>query len=484
MTLSLTVRRSVHSLPVRAFLFAAASILGACNNGDRLIAMDGGNPSADDAGVVSVVADSGVPLAQSDAGVISLSAQGDGVSLQTTTVLGLAVDMYQWIDSRNRPRTVSFKRQGEGNPGNGGYAVQLTYEVLDQGQWKQVTVNQSTGADNGFGYFVSHEQARNFGPAGYATIASLHGEDDSPLGSSFPVLQTFRSAIAKTSTVASIRFEQRYPHWGTRVSMADVTAQVNPALDTHLRIELPVFIQWTFEKGLDFPRIDVKLDLSAVTPGQMAIDVRGPYGVLEIADSDASATLSNAQFGDSAFQFSTNEPSAGFLKSNSPWDWSQTRGNARLYHAMTAYSAVRTQTYEIGLIEQRLSGEPGLVNAGFGYAWNQTSATPNTAALVDLQWPFQSVQYSGLTATAAATSKKFAWGSASFYGSKTGSIFNGATNSTTPFEGRAGAALVYRTCLILTIPSLDSRSPDSISLTRVLANTPDALSCSSQLPLQ
>jgi hypothetical protein len=429
-------------------------------------------------------ADSGTTPEQPDGGEVPSSEQGDGVSRQTAQVLGVVVDRYQWIDSNNRPRTASLKRQGAGNPGNGGYAVQLTYEVMEKNQWKQVTVNQAAGADNGFGYFVSHEQSRNFGPAGYATIASLHGEDDSPLGSGFPVLQTIRSKIDTSSTVATISFEQRYPRWGTRLPMDDVTAQVNSALDAHQRFELPVFIRWTFEKGVDFPRIDVKVDLSAVKPGQIAMDVRGPYGVLEIADSDASATLSNVQFGDSAFQFSTSEPKTGFLKSNSSWTWNQAHNDVRLHHAITASSATRQQTYEIGLIEQRLNGEGGLVNASYGYAWNQTSDSPNAAALVDLQWPFQSVQYSGLTTSGPATSKKFAWGSALFYGSKATAIFNGATFVAVPFEGRAGAALVYRTCLVLAVPSLDVRSQNGISLTRVLANAPEALSCSSQLPLQ
>ncbi|WP_343716142.1 hypothetical protein, partial [Inquilinus sp.] len=43
--------------------------------------------------------------------------------IQSATVNGVAVDRVTWRGSDGGLRTVSLKRQGNGNPGNGGYAV-------------------------------------------------------------------------------------------------------------------------------------------------------------------------------------------------------------------------------------------------------------------------------------------------------------------------------------------------------------------------
>src|SRR5436305_9590492 len=52
-----------------------------------------------------------------------------GVSHTVTGVNGLSVDQYSWYDSAKRLRTVSLKQEGNGNPGHGGYAVQMTYQT-------------------------------------------------------------------------------------------------------------------------------------------------------------------------------------------------------------------------------------------------------------------------------------------------------------------------------------------------------------------
>jgi hypothetical protein len=452
---------------------------------------DAGNNDAGTPTDASVAFDSGMEFdsgvfdsgTMTDAGMTGAE-MGDGISRETVQFRGQVVDKYRWVDSKQRPRTVSLKRQGEGNPGNGGYALEMTYDVESTpGVFKTITVNAPTSGESGFGYFVSHEQQRNFGAMGYESIASLHGEDDSPLGSGFSILSTVRSSIVSTSTAASIRFEQRYPHWGTKVAMPDVTAQTSATLTDHQKFELPIFTQWTFEKNTDFPRIDIKVDLTAIVPGQLAFDVRGPYGVIEFADGDSTATLSNVQWSDSSFQFSTSEPTNSFLKSNSPWTWNTPKANGRQYHAMTARQGSNNLSFEIGLIEHVQSGETGLVNASYSYRWNETSATPMAPNLVNLNWSFQSAQFSGLSAM-PATFKKFAWGSAAFYGSANSAIFNGSTMGSTAFNSRAGMNLVYRTCLILAVPSLDSRAQNSLTLTRVLANSSTALSCSSGLLMQ
>src|SRR5690349_20210993 len=110
--------------------------------------------------------------------------------VHTVTVInGLHVDQYQWLDSNQRPRTVALKQEGNGNPGHGGYAIQMTYQYDAGGTWKTVVVNAKAGSDGGFGYFVSHERYRDFTDGKNDTIAHhVFKVDDSPLGLKFPVV--------------------------------------------------------------------------------------------------------------------------------------------------------------------------------------------------------------------------------------------------------------------------------------------------------
>lgn len=395
---------------------------------------------------------------------------------ETLVLSGISVDRYSWTDSNGRTRTVSLKRQDPANAGPGGYAIQMTYDAQEGAVWRTITVNAGAGGDGGFGYFVSHEQYRDFGGGNYATIAGLRGEDDSPLGLGIDVNNTSRSAITAASTSATISFSQSYPRWGTVAAMADVGAQVSNAPAGHKKFVLPVTIQWTFQKGMDFPRIDTKIDMSAAQAGQMAMDFRGPYGVMEFADSDASATLVNASFADSGYQFGTAVLTDSYMKSNSDWSWTAPRGTSRLFHALSAKHSTTKTIYEIGLIEHKIGADTGLVNVAYDYQWTKTSANAAVKPLTDFNWPYQSVQQAGLSAF-PSTGKKFAWGSASFYGSANTSIFNGNTGSSTPFTGYpASKAIVYRTCLVLAANRLTS-------LTSSLANGAAALSCPSVSPL-
>src|SRR3954467_4225392 len=73
-----------------------------------------------------------------------------------TVVGSLKVDQYKWFDSACLLRTVSLKQEGNGNPGHGGYAVQMTYQVPGiGGAFSTVTANAASTSDGGFGYFVS-----------------------------------------------------------------------------------------------------------------------------------------------------------------------------------------------------------------------------------------------------------------------------------------------------------------------------------------
>src|SRR3954451_11664914 len=88
------------------------------------------------------------------AGAMMLGSEiGEAVTHDSVIVNGFSADRYAWTDSSGRERTVSLKREGDGNPGHGGYAIQMTYR-LPAG--RLITVNNDLG--DGFGYFVSHER--------------------------------------------------------------------------------------------------------------------------------------------------------------------------------------------------------------------------------------------------------------------------------------------------------------------------------------
>jgi hypothetical protein len=138
-----------------------------------------------------------------------------GVTRTVATVNGQVCDVYSWPDSKGLTRTVSLKREGNGNAEHGGYAVQMTYKIAQTG--RQVTVNWDIrNGDGGFGYFVSHEQYRNFVSGAQGPIANvIFNTDDSPLGRYF---QVTGQALPSTSTSsAAHRFATTYSHYGTAV---------------------------------------------------------------------------------------------------------------------------------------------------------------------------------------------------------------------------------------------------------------------------
>lgn len=97
------------------------------------------------------------------------------------TVNSITVDCYSWYDSNGLQRTVSLKQQGNGNSGNGGYAVQMTY--IDPATNQTVTINaDDSDSHGGFGYFVSHERYRTFSNGKNSIAGRVFNTDDSPLG--------------------------------------------------------------------------------------------------------------------------------------------------------------------------------------------------------------------------------------------------------------------------------------------------------------
>jgi hypothetical protein len=414
--------------------------------------------------------------------------QGTGVRrLNNDMVNGIAVTTYQWTDSSGRQRSVSLKKQGSGNAGNGGYAVQMTYVKAD-GSTVTAKADDQAG-DGGFGYFVAHEKGRQFDDGSNTTIAAKNNEDDSPLSRGFPLQAASPSMILGSSTFAVHEFLVLYPKWGTKVPMADVDAVAPAATSAHVKYMLPVTIRWVFEAGKDMPRIDIKVDMRAVTPGQLAFDVRGPYGVINFANSSAAAVLNNVQWGDSGNQFSTLNDNQGCLSQGTDWRWDLPLSR-RPYHALTSRDGMNG-LYEIGLIQQKIGADTLLTFANYTDSRNRFGGdladyNGNGAAgrLLPWDWPFQSANYSIPPGAACATGFKFAWGSAAYYGSLTGVVSLGpnVAGSAVITAMPANKSLVYRTCLVLGLSPLAQAGTDT--LTRQAANSQLPLSCSSEMALQ
>ena len=140
--------------------------------------------------------------------VLSAVGPAHAVTVKAGTVNGVAANIWSWTDSTGKLRTVALKKEGAGNKGHGGYAIQMTYfGTTIAGKPSKVVVNAATGADGGFGYFVSHERYRFFTDGNYGTIASrIFKKDDSPLGLGFKATTT-RPATA--AGVGAARFADR-----------------------------------------------------------------------------------------------------------------------------------------------------------------------------------------------------------------------------------------------------------------------------------
>lgn len=378
------------------------------------------------------------------AGLLASLFAGEAMAVkkQSTVVNGLSVYRFQWIDSAGRNRSVSIKRQGDGNPGNGGYAVQMTYQYLtDAGSVRTRRAN-SADVNEGFGYFVSHERFRAFNDGKTAAISKkIFGANDSPLGSSIPV------TIVDLPTGPgrkAIEIQQIYPRYGTKAAggLNPDTGQDQPKLGTDpalfQRYDIPVKIRWFFEDGVDHPRIQTVVDLSPVPgPDRLSFDMRAPYGKIDFDESDDVVRL--VTWAD-RFQFrNTTQP----LTNSSEWTWNKPNVRAR-------YTALVIGRNEMGLLEPKRFDRSD-INDGYSDGRGKTSATYNCFFKLpcDGEWPYQSAQYELPDVAATPTnSEKIAWGSAAYYGMSIDSTYDGTQSQ--PFDGfPASKKLSYDVCVVL-----------------------------------
>ena len=397
----------------------------------------------------------------------------NGVQHAVKTVDGLSVDQYSWYDSKKLLRTVSLKQEGNGNPGHGGYAVQMTYQTDAA---TTITVDAETGNDGGFGYFVSHERYRDFTDGDNDTIAhKIFHKDDSPLGSGFPATGEMLGTISKRG--AAHRFTMTYHHYGTiapiRKDADGNDVSPTPTDPNKLALyQMPVAITWVFQGGTDYPRIDFAVDLSQIGKADRAnFDLRGPYGVM-VFDNDADGVVDKAMWGDRYHFATTADP----VTRNSSWVWSGSNDGAR-------YNALVAGAYEMGLFEPRPFATSALADP---YADERGSTSDdynhgngckgeNQLLPCDWDWPYQSLQYSlPYDDNNAPTSfKKMAWGSSAYYGTgKSLTEVYDTSSSTEPLHGwPKSKSLDYSLCVVLGLTTANGLTHDAAATQKGCAAT-------------
>jgi len=373
----------------------------------------------------------------------------------------VAVDRYVWPDSKGLERSVSLKREGGINSGHGGYAVQFGYVQAGS----RVMINASGGPDGGFGYFVSHEGGRNFDDGTQGTVASKHSEDDSPLGSAFPVTEGPVSlAVGASAATASHSFEQTYYRYGTNGSQPiTFDGNGNPTDITKVadfkKYLIPLEITWTFTAGKDYPRIRFKYDLEAaqVPVDAVRFDLRGPYGVLDFdAGTDAVATA--IVWGDGFYKFTAVKD--GGLTWQTPFTWNTPWKGARFQ------ALVFGGKYEMGLFEPIPSGK-----SLFTDGWANSRGKTGNQLPPDYQWPYQSLNYS-LQGNDPTTGKKIAWGSSPFYGTSVSTVYAGEGLAQPFAYGKKAQTAKYAPSVDYSICVVVGQSSNNASLTEGAASQP------------
>jgi hypothetical protein len=407
-------------------------------------------------------------------GPVAAAAQTPAVTSQPGTVNGFAVTIWRWIDAHGLPRTVSLKKEGHGNRGHGGYAVQMTYYTpTASGNYALITVNPDMVgtvdglSDGGFGYFVSHERYRRFQDGTIDSIAHhIFGVDDSPLGRRFAAT-VYRPAMPEGA--GAEEFTIQYAHYGTTAPhpvdpTTGLDATTLPTSPSSFRLyPLPVTTSWVFQTGTDYPRIHVAVDLSHIVPpggtaptaDLVSFDLRGPYGAM-LYDNGGDGPIETALWGDREYLFTTLSSPA---KRSSPWNWSQHNTGAR-FNAQIADDGFEMGLYEpvpasASHLDDGYAAERGYSSTSFatmGGTSHDFCPTDDPQTLPsDANWPYQSIQYSlpcPASVNQPATLKKIAWGSALYYGTSLSEVYDGRRSF--PIDAfPADHMLKYNICVVL-----------------------------------
>jgi hypothetical protein len=384
-------------------------------------------------------------------------------------VNGYLTDQYVWSDGSCVPRSAALVRTDP----KGGHAKQFTYQLAD-GTMR--VADESPAVDppaGGFGYIVSHLKD--------ADIATRHGEDDSPLGSSLN--QQFRSVFAGRHH-AIHEFTNNYPRWG-----------IDPATGADTKYDMPVTVHWLFATGRDHPLWSVTFDLSQAPANAVRADSRAPYGDMLFDGAPVGSwgdETGGVTWGESYRFRTTSIP----FTLNSGWDWS-------IKNTWAPYNAIWTRTVdsEMGIAgvlingKQEAGGYEGLDGRGFTSAdVAYRCAADDHVMPCTWGWPFQSVNFAfgdPPQATITTPVKRLAWGADwGFLGQQTittinGTVFHGwpkvsystfivlGTHSSNPTWGTAEqASVVDATTLTASVGTVATQGPAGVNRTDTAAFTP------------
>ncbi len=248
-----------------------------------------------------------------------------------------------WIP-RGWSATVSLKKQGAGNTGNGGLRGSRHYQYVTLGKTQTVVASAPEYADGGFGYFVGHERYRSFADGDVNTIAGKSSAGTtSPLGRGFPAtISALRRASRRWRSIAP---RSHIPATG-RWRRTDMTPTVwisrgcrrtRPNTRSHDAGDDPLDLRG--RPGLSAHSHARRL--SAFGPGQTSFDVRGSLrrpGVRRRAEPCDF----EGRWGDRYHFASSGKP----FNRSSAWTWNLGNQGGR-------YNALVAGAFEMGLFEPR-----------------------------------------------------------------------------------------------------------------------------------
>jgi hypothetical protein len=346
------------------------------------------------------------------------------------TVTSMLSDRFTWRDASNQPRVAALAHNnGAAGPGGtyGGELREFRYETPGGTR----IVRASGGYASGFGYVVSH---RSEGGAGIAA-------DDSPLGHFFS--GTFQR-VFEGRHHAIFRFTQLYPRY-SRTDAAPPNTQYN----------VPVTVDWVISTGRDHPLWAVTWDLSGVPVNAVDSDSRAPYGELlfDGASSEgAHSVVAGVGWGDRYKFESTTDP----VTYNSAWTWSapNTIPYVKLWTSAVdaTMGTVQTQT----IVQQDAGGYWGTGR------WGTTSAGGNACGAqvmpCDYNWPYQSINYS-LVGASATNNTRLAWGTNFGFLGQSSYLIHGSADYGGPLPNTSASGWPKKSYSTFVVFGLDSADP-------------------------
>jgi len=279
---------------------------------------------------------------------------------------GFLSDVFTWLDSRGKPRTIALVRNDVRDPTGlaGGFMRQMTYEKPNG---SAMLVKGGRADHAGWGYTVNH----------------IKGTGD--IWSSLYQFGTHRQALLGS-------------HHVIHEFVFDATGWPNGPVK--------IVLHWFLASGKDYPLWSVTFDMTRAQPDKLDSDDRSPYGDLAFEGS-TNGTVDGVGWGD-AYKFRTT--GTGPMSNASPWDYSQP--NRVPYVHMWNNSS----DSEMGNVQTLDFANKDAGGTWLYDNWGRTSANKkvgpgapaNQTMPISWNWPFQLNQYE--VDFGETRSKRMAWG--------------------------------------------------------------------------